>query len=74
MKSMDLFARPGANRSHSRSYGEKLQRGMADKDAISCKGFGETEYRTPHLCPSPARGEGENQRISFIFDYFVNTC
>jgi hypothetical protein len=44
MKSTDLSARQGANRSYSQSYGEDLQRSMADKDAISCKGFGETEY------------------------------
>jgi len=44
MKSMDLFARQGANRGDSRSYREDLQRGMADKDAISCQPFGETQY------------------------------
>ena len=44
MKSMDSFGRLGANRSHSRSYGEDLQRRMADEDAISCKRFGETQY------------------------------
>ena len=44
MKSMDSFLRLGANRSHSRSYGEYLQRRMADEDAISCKRFGETQY------------------------------
>ena len=44
MKSMDSFGRLGANRSHSRSYGEDLQRRMVDEDAISCKRFGETQY------------------------------
>jgi len=44
MKSMDLFARQGANHSDTRRYREDLQRRMADKDAISCKPFGETEY------------------------------
>ncbi len=34
MKSMDLFVRLGANRSHSQSYGEDLQRRMADEDTI----------------------------------------
>jgi len=44
MKSMDLFARQGANRSDTQWYREDLQRRMADKDAISCKPFGETEH------------------------------
>jgi len=44
MKSMDLFAKPGANRSDSRSYREDLQRSMASKDTISCQLFGETQY------------------------------
>jgi len=44
MKSMDLFARQGANHSDTRRYREDLQRRMADKDTISCKPFGETEY------------------------------
>ena len=37
MKSMNSFVRLGANHSHSRSYGEDLQRRMADEGAISCK-------------------------------------
>jgi hypothetical protein len=44
MKAMDLFARQGANRSDTGWYREDLQRGMADKDTISCKGFGETQH------------------------------
>ena len=44
MKSMGSFGRLGANRSHSRSYGEDLQRRMVDEDAISCERFGETQY------------------------------
>jgi len=44
MKSMHLFAKQGANRSDSCSYREDLQRSMADKGAISCQFFGETEY------------------------------
>ncbi|WP_291437633.1 hypothetical protein [Acidovorax sp.] len=44
MKSMHLFAKRGANRSDSCSYREDLQRSMADKGAISCQCFGETEY------------------------------
>ncbi len=44
MKSMDSFVRLGANRSHSQSYGEDLQRRMADEDAISCERFGGTKY------------------------------
>jgi len=44
MKSMDLFARQGANHSDTRRYREDLQRRMADKDTILCKPFGETEY------------------------------
>ena len=43
MKSMHLFAKQGANRSDSCSYREDLQRSMADKGAISCQFFGETE-------------------------------
>ena len=44
MKSMASFVRLGANRSHSRRYGEDLQRRMAGEDAISCQRFGETQY------------------------------
>ena len=50
MKSMDSFDRLGANRSHSRSYGEDLQRRMADEciDFI-CKLIGGTQYQWPTL-------------------------
>jgi hypothetical protein len=44
MKAMDLFARQGANRSDTEWYREDLQRGMVDKDTISCKGFGGTQH------------------------------
>ena len=44
VKLMHSFVRLGANRSHSRSYGEDLQRRMVDEDAISCERFGETQY------------------------------
>ena len=45
MKSMRSFVRLGANHSHSRSYGEDLQRRMADEGAISCNRFGGTDYQ-----------------------------
>jgi hypothetical protein len=43
---IDGFVRQAraANRSDTQWYREDLQRGMADKDAISCQGFGETQY------------------------------
>jgi len=44
MKTMDLFARQGANRSDTRWYREDLQRSMADKDTISWQGFGGTQH------------------------------
>ena len=44
MKSMRSIVRLGANRSHSRSYGEDLQRRMADEGAISCNRFSGTDY------------------------------
>jgi len=44
IKPMHSRSQQGANRSHSRSYGEDLQRSMADKDAISCQPFGEAQY------------------------------
>ena len=44
MKSMRSFVRLGANPRHSRSYGEDLQRPMADEGAISCNRFGGTDY------------------------------
>jgi hypothetical protein len=44
MKLMDLFVRLGARRRHSRSYGNDEQQRMAEKDTISCIGFGETDY------------------------------
>ncbi len=36
MKTMDSFARLGANHSHSFRYGADLQRRMADEVAFSC--------------------------------------
>jgi len=36
MKSMDLFARQGANRSDTKWYREHLQRRPGRKDAVSC--------------------------------------
>jgi len=36
MKAMDSCAGQGANRSHSRSYGEDLQRRHACEGALSC--------------------------------------
>jgi len=44
MKLTDFFARLGERRRHSRSYGNDEQRRMAEKDEISCIGFGETDY------------------------------
>jgi hypothetical protein len=41
---MHSRARQGANHSHSRSYGEDLQRRMAREGAISCNWFGGTNY------------------------------
>ena len=55
---MDSFGRLGANRSHSRSYGEDLQRRMADEDAISCKRFGETQYQDNAVGSSDAASQG----------------
>ena len=54
MKSMHLFAKQGANRSDSCSYREDLQRSMADKGAISCQFFGETEYQLGSALPIPS--------------------
>ena len=54
MKSMHLFAKQGANRSDSCSYREDLQRSMADKGAISCQFFGETEYWLGAALPIPS--------------------
>ena len=36
MKTMDSFARLGANHSHRLCYGEDLQQRMADEDTFSC--------------------------------------
>ena len=46
MKLMRSFVRQGANHSHSRSYGEDLQRSMADEGAISCQWFDATMYQS----------------------------
>jgi hypothetical protein len=54
MKSMHSYVRLGANRSHSRSYGEDWQRRMADEGATSCKRFGGTQYQN-RTRPGPAR-------------------
>jgi hypothetical protein len=44
MKSMDSFARLGANRSDTKWYREDLQRRMASEDTISWRRFGGTQY------------------------------
>ncbi len=44
MKTMDSFARLGANHSHSFCYGEDLQRRMADEDTFSCFEICGSEY------------------------------
>ena len=45
MKSMRSFVRLGANRSHIRSYGEDLQRRMADEGIdFICNLIGGTNY------------------------------
>ena len=44
IKLMNSFVRLGVNRSHSRSYGEDLQRRMAGEGAISCERFGGAKY------------------------------
>jgi hypothetical protein len=44
MKSMDFFARLGADPQSHCQCGKGMQRRMAEKDAISCSGFGETDY------------------------------
>ena len=44
MKLMDFFARLDADPHPHSTCGQGLQRRMAEKDAISCSGFGETDY------------------------------
>jgi hypothetical protein len=44
MKSMDFFARLGADPQSHCQCGKGMQRRMAEIDAISCSGFGETDY------------------------------
>ncbi len=44
MKLMDFCARLGARAQPDRESGKTGQRRMAQKDAISCKHFGETDY------------------------------
>jgi hypothetical protein len=45
MKSMDSFARLGANHSDTLWYRADLQRRMAGgEDSISCQRFGETQH------------------------------
>jgi hypothetical protein len=43
MKSMDFFARLGVNLQSHCQCGKGMQRRMAEKDAISCGVFGETD-------------------------------
>jgi hypothetical protein len=45
MKSMDFFARVGADVQSRCQCGKAMQRRMAEKDAMSCCGFGETDYQ-----------------------------
>jgi len=65
MKLMRSFGRLGANRSHSRSYGEDLQRRMADEGAISCKRFGETQYQCSTLASSVYFSAQNNKLVVF---------
>ena len=44
MKAMDFFARLGADPLSHCPCGEEMQRRMVEKDAVSCNGFGETDY------------------------------
>jgi hypothetical protein len=44
MKSMDSFARLGANRSDTKWYREDLQRRMAGEGTISWQRLGGTQY------------------------------
>jgi hypothetical protein len=41
---MDFFARLGADPQSHFQCGKGIQRRMAEKDTISCNGFGETDY------------------------------
>ena len=41
---MDFFAWQDARRSHSMAYGDDKQRRHAEKDAVLCKCFDETDY------------------------------
>ena len=62
LKLMHSRARLGANRNHSRSYGEDLQRGMVGEGAISYKRFGGTEYWSPGqngLAGDPSLPQGQ---------------
>lgn len=43
MKAMDFFARPGADPPPHYSCGQGMQGRTAEKDAVSCNGFGETD-------------------------------
>ena len=44
MKSMDFFARLGVDPQSHCQCGKGMQGRMAEKDAISCRVFGETDY------------------------------
>ena len=44
MKTMDSFARLGANHSHRLCDGEDLQRRLADEDTLSCFEICGVEY------------------------------
>jgi hypothetical protein len=43
MKAMDFCARLGAAPPPHRQCGKGMQRRRAEKDALSCRGFGETD-------------------------------
>ena len=44
MKPMDFFARLGADPLPHCRCGKGMERRMVEKDAVSCNGFGETDY------------------------------
>ena len=44
MESMDFFAKLGVDPQSHCQGGKEMQLRMAEKDAISCRVFGETDY------------------------------
>lgn len=68
MKAMDFDSGQGANRSHSRSYGEDEQRRHGTKDAFSCSDIYAADHQARPGQDRGARPAAYSRRVPFSAD------